>query len=1090
MTGRKRTDAEEAADLPEDLPQHDFGGLGTMIAREVAIEARRARARREFFRIEQVNAARTTDDGRRTTDDEAETNPKSEIRNPKFLGMYRVMGENNREYSVLIRDPDPEHHVNRCSCLDYESNNLGTCKHIEAVLGYIRRKHGTALRSAKPRLLEVNRMTVYVTLRYVGDGTWTAAPVYDHKLDPGLLRLVNHYLMPYLVLLEDDPDTFLVRLQRFVREVEEFEGRAVVEPEVYDYVQTVKSRSERDNTRRELLAKVEAGEARLDLLKLPLYPYQAVGTLFLAFTEKALLADDMGLGKAQPLTAKILTPRGWKLMGDIQIGDEVINSNGNVSHVIGVFPQGMKDVYRVEFTDGSATECCDEHLWLVNTALRRKRGYAFRMMSLQVLRHELRDSSGNLRHFIPTVKPVHFSEAELPIHPYLLGVLLGDGGLSQHSIIMSTADNELLDTITDLLPPGVSLIKAHGYDWRLSQGRVGTHNPLTVSLRSLGLMGHRAETKFIPEQYKYASVESRVALLQGLLDTDGHVRPGDNNIEYTSTSLQLALDVIELVQSLGGTARLRSKRTSYIYKGERRRGQLAYRMSVALPGDIQPFHLERKAHVYHPREKYPPVRAVKSVTFAGYKEAQCIAVDAPDGLYVTDDYIVTHNTPQALAAAKLLREWHGINRVLVVTPASVKPQWGKEIERFTDDSYVVVSGSKQKRAEQYAQGAFFTVVNYELFLRDLEHIHALGADLIVLDEAQRIKNWRAKTSQAIKELPRKFAFVLTGTPLENRLEELYSIVEFLDDKLLGPPWQFMAQHVIQDEWGGIIGYKDLEGVRRAIAPILLRRRKGDVLSDLPERIDNDFWLSLETEQERVYRPLEKRLTELLRLPEWGPEQSAIALSLLTHLREAATAAQLVDSNVTSSSKLRELPALVEEIASEGHKMLIFSQWERMTRHAEAAIAKLGAGGRGSGEGIKNVRLHGGLGMRARQRVIEQFTNDPKTMVFISTDAGGLGLNLQAASFVINLDLPWNPAKVEQRIGRAHRIGQTQPVNVINMIAQDTIEQRVLDVLYSKQALFEEILDVDLDPETGTLRTGEDVELPADRLRRIVEMLLG
>jgi len=754
MTGRKRTDAEDEIELAEALPQHDFGGLGTMIAREVAIEARRARAQREFFRIEHVGATRTADEGRKTKDDEDHAsrithhgpNPKSKIQNPKFLGLYRVMGENNREYSVLIRDPDPEHHVNRCSCLDYESNNLGTCKHVEAVLGYIRRKHGTALRSAKPRLLEVNRMTVYVTLRYVGDGTWTAAPVYDHKLDPGLLRLVNHYLMPYLALLEDDPDTFLVRLQRFVREVEEFDGRAVVEPEVYDYVQTVKSRTERDNTRRELLAKVEAGEARLDLLKLPLYPYQAVGTLFLAFTEKALLADDMGLGK----------------------------------------------------------------------------------------------------------------------------------------------------------------------------------------------------------------------------------------------------------------------------------------------------------------------------------------------------------TPTSLAAAKLLREWHGINRVLVVTPASVKPQWGKEIERFTDDSYVVVSGSKQKRAEQYAQQAFFTVVNYELFLRDLEHIHALGADLIVLDEAQRIKNWRAKTSQAIKELPRKFAFVLTGTPLENRLEELYSIVEFLDDKLLGPPWQFMAQHVIQDEWGGIIGYKDLEGVRRAIAPILLRRRKGDVLADLPERIDNDFWLSLETEQERVYRPLEKRLTELLRLPEWGPEQSAIALSLLTHLREAATAAQLVDPNVTSSSKLRELPALVEEIASEGHKMLIFSQWERMTRHAEAAIARLGVGGRGSGkgEGIRSVRLHGGLGMRARQRVIEQFTNDPQTMVFISTDAGGLGLNLQAASFVINLDLPWNPAKVEQRIGRAHRIGQTQPVNVINMIAQDTIEQRVLDVLYSKQALFDEILDVDLDPETGTLRTGEDVELPADRLRRIVEMLLG
>lgn len=715
MATRKRTDAEEAVDLPEELPQYDYGGLGTMIAREVAIQARRDRARREFFRIEHASPS-------------TKGEPES-----KFLGLYRVTGENNRQYDVLIRDPDPEHHVNRCSCLDYESNNLGTCKHVEAALGYIRRKHGSQIRAAKPRLLDINRLTVYVTLRYVGDGTWTAAPVYDHALDPGLLRLVNHYLMPYLALLEDNPAAFLKRLERFVQEVEEFGGRAIVEPEVHDYATTVTHRTQRDARRRELLARVEAGQARLDLLKLPLYPYQAVGTLFLAFTERALLADDMGLGK----------------------------------------------------------------------------------------------------------------------------------------------------------------------------------------------------------------------------------------------------------------------------------------------------------------------------------------------------------TPQSIAAAHLLKEWHEIKRVLVITPASVKLQWGKEIERFTDESYTVITGNKARRAQQYAQESFFTITNYELVLRDLEHVHALKPDLVILDEAQRIKNWRAKTSQAIKELPHPFAFVLTGTPLENRLEELYSIVEFLDDKLLGPPWQFMAQHVIKDEWGGIIGYKDLEGVRRAIAPILLRRRKADVLQQLPERIDNDFWLELDTEQERLYRPLEKQLAQLLRAPEWDQRQSALALSLLNKLREGATAAQLVNPDVRSSSKLRELPALVEEIASEGHKMLIFSQWERMTRYAQEAVARLP---------IKSVRLHGGLGIRARERIIEQFNTDPDTMLFISTDAGGLGLNLQAASFVINLDLPWNPARVEQRIGRAHRIGQTQPVNVINIIANNTVEQRVLEVLYHKQELFEEMLDVDLNPETGTLRT--DVEVPAERLRRIVELLLG
>lgn len=718
MTARKRTDTEEPSDdLPEDLPEYDYGGLGTMIAREVAIEARRARARREFLRVEHVSQSQKGE-------------PES-----KVLGLYGVTGENNREYDVLIRDPNPEHHVNRCSCLDYESNNLGTCKHIEAVLGYIRRKHGTQLRAAKPRLLEINRLTVYVTLRYVGDGTWTAAPVYDHALDPGMLRLVNYYLMPYLAQLEDQPDAFLKRLAQFTEEVESFGGKAIVEAEVLDYAAQVKNRAERDSRRRELLDRVEAGETWLDLLKLPLYPYQAVGTLFLAFTERALLADEMGLGK----------------------------------------------------------------------------------------------------------------------------------------------------------------------------------------------------------------------------------------------------------------------------------------------------------------------------------------------------------TPQAIAAAKLLHEWHGLNRVLVVTPASVKYQWGREIERFSGESFTVVGGTKKKREQQYAEGSKFTIINYELVLRDIEHIRAIGAELVILDEAQRIKNWRAKTSQALKELPRRFAFVLTGTPLENRLEELYSIVEFLDDKLLGPPWQFMAQHVIKDDWGGVIGYKDLAGVRRAIAPILLRRRKADVLQDLPERIDNDFWLEMEPEQERLYRPLEKQMQALLRLPEWDQAASAMVLRLLTLLREGATAAQLVNPLVQSSRKLKELPALVEEIASEGYKMLVFSQWERMTRFAEEAIA-------GAGLDLKTVRLHGGLGMRARQKVIEQFNTDPKTCVFISTDAGGVGLNLQAASFVINLDLPWNPARVEQRIGRAHRIGQTNPVNVINMIAQNTIEQRVLDVLYRKQELFEEILDVELDPETGVIKT--DVALPAERLRRIVELLLA
>ena len=301
MTARKRLDAEPPIEItnPDDeaesAPQarDDYGGLGSMIAREVAIQARRDRARREFFRIEH-------------TSPETPGKPES-----KFLGLYRITGESSISYDVLIRDPNPEHFVNRCSCPDYEQNNLGTCKHVEAVMSHIRRKHAPQIRAAKPRLLEVNRLTVYITLRYVGDGTWTAAPVYDHALDPGLLRLLNHYLLPYLHLLESNPPRFLERLSRFLEEVDDFGGTAVVEPEVYDYAETAKGRAERDARRRELISAVEAGQARLDLLNLPLYPYQAVGTLFLAFTERALLADDLGLGKTPQSIAAARLLKEW-----------------------------------------------------------------------------------------------------------------------------------------------------------------------------------------------------------------------------------------------------------------------------------------------------------------------------------------------------------------------------------------------------------------------------------------------------------------------------------------------------------------------------------------------------------------------------------------------------------------------------------------------------------------------------------------------------------------------------------------------------------------------------------------------------------
>jgi len=435
-------------------------------------------------------------------------------------------------------------------------------------------------------------------------------------------------------------------------------------------------------------------------------------------------------------------------------------------------------------------------------------------------------------------------------------------------------------------------------------------------------------------------------------------------------------------------------------------------------------------------------------------------------------------TVQAIAAVVFLKGQDKLDKVLIVCPASLKLQWAKEIQRFSDESVTVIGGTKARRRKQYAERSTFNILNYELVLRDFDLLQALAPDLIILDEAQRIKNWRAKTTQLIKNLTSEYAYVLTGTPLENKLDELYSIVQFLDRRLLGPAWQFIAEHVIRDEWGAIVGYRGLDKVKRKIAPIFLRRRKDEVLHDLPERIDSYYYLELEPAQHRLYVPREAELHSMFNVPreDWTPEMMGRLLQLITELREICDAAELVSAGVKGSSKMTELPAIVEDwIVDGGHKALVFTQWERVTRLVEEALGGLPVG---------MVRLHGGLRLKERQRIIDRFQQDPDCRVFISTDAGGLGLNLQAADMVINVDLPWNPAKLEQRIGRAHRIGQKNVVNVINLVVENTIEERVLEIIYQKQQLFTAMFDTDIDEINLAARSR------VEEMRQLVASLLG
>jgi len=422
-------------------------------------------------------------------------------------------------------------------------------------------------------------------------------------------------------------------------------------------------------------------------------------------------------------------------------------------------------------------------------------------------------------------------------------------------------------------------------------------------------------------------------------------------------------------------------------------------------------------------------------------------------------------TIQAIAAAALLKQLRDIQRVLIVTPASLKHQWAREIQRFTSLPVQIIQGNQIDRRKQYREPQFFNIVNYELALYDQEEIVKQQFDLIMLDEAQRIKNWRTKTADAIKQLRSPYAFVLTGTPLENRLDELYSVFQFIDPTILGPLWRFNERYYEAERQPTgsykVLGYKNLDELRHRISPYVLRRVRDEVLLDLPDRVDNNFFVEMTDPQWDAYHEYEHKVAKLMaqakRRP-LTPDEHKLLLAFLTKMRLICDALALHDHEIKpaerekTAPKLRELREILgEEVAGNGHKALVFSQWSTMLAFTEPLLEKLKVGW---------VKLTGDVPSPKRGALVERFFDDPQCKVFLSTDAGGVGLNLQAASMVINLDLPWNPAVLGQRIARAHRHGQKQSVNVINLIAQGTIEERMLDTLAAKRAVFDAALNED------------------------------
>ncbi len=429
-------------------------------------------------------------------------------------------------------------------------------------------------------------------------------------------------------------------------------------------------------------------------------------------------------------------------------------------------------------------------------------------------------------------------------------------------------------------------------------------------------------------------------------------------------------------------------------------------------------------------------------------------------------------TFQAIAATEIMARLFGVGRVLIVCPTSLKHQWQREIDRAVPRSVEVIGGLRKRREKGFATDTFFKVTNYDTVHVDLDLIEDWSPDLVILDEAQRIKNWSTRVARSVKRIAAPYAIVLTGTPLENRLEELISIVQFVDRFRLGPTFRLLHDHQVRDDYGKVIGYRDLDRIGQTLEPVLLRRQKDQVLDQLPERIDSNVFVPM-TERQRKYHTegleVVARIVEKWRRYRFLTEADKERLmKALQQMRMACDSSYLVDHKTDQGPKPDEAVTLLEELGERpGAKVVVFSQWLRMHELLVRRLKKRGVG---------HVLFHGGVPGNKRKELIDRFRDDPDCRVFLSTDAGGVGLNLQFASVVLNMDLPWNPAVLEQRIGRVHRLGQRQPVRVVNFVAQGTIEEGMLGVLKFKQSLF-----------AGVLDGGEkDVFLGGSRLNKFME----
>lgn len=818
--------------------------------------------------------------------------------------------------------------------------------------------------------------------------------------------------------------------------------------------------------------------------------YQLKGTGWLYLAGRGILADQVGLGKFQNVNTNILSPSGWRRIGDIRVGDRVIGSEGQPVNVIGVYPQGVKPSYRVTFSDHSSVEAGPDHLWSVDYWLARAKRWHRLTLTTEQLRtrprirvhagHGLLDLSKTPL-FLPMLSgPVQFEpQPPLPIGGYTLGQLVGNGSLTGAHVALTSHSDDWPHVRARLEAEGVAVgsVFERKAGTQATQANLLGLRPLAGELPEMFCL---SPEKRLPRAVFTATPEYRTALLHGLMDSDGSVAVR-TRVNYHTTSEGLARDVQELVEGLGGIASVRS----YDRTAEGKPVEYQVRLRTPFP----PVSSPRKLARYRPSFQAAPKRSVQSVEYVGEAESVCIAVDAPDRLYVTEHCVLTHNTIQTLALIQLLRSRGEPFRTLVVTlPGKLAHQWQEEAAAYLPTLDVKVTTGelrRPQRAEVYSGWWDVLVTTYPLLLRDSDLIAEQEYDMVVFDESSYLRNHVIKTrlhaARVVKGRGRRV--LLDATPVQSSMNDLHSQLELIGMNVFGPLPVFEARYLRTQKMKGrrgqtttvVVGYNHWDELVSKVDPFILRRRRDDpdVALELPPVVplgdpasEDPFLVSVDLgqHQRQVYENAKAGFVELRK----AGVHRQVLMSSFHDVRRACSSTMFSEDPPHSSKIEWLLNWLRTDMAPEPgrplQKVIVYASYVSVVEHVMRALHDAD---------IPAVRYTGQEDDAAKAHAYRLFREDPRVQVLVGTSSVERGLNLQVASALISFDQLPNPQRTIQLVGRLQRIGSlADRILVGHLVATNTIEEKMASIIARRAA----VPDALFGENTEIFRTLSDREL--------------